>query len=90
MVILAFEAINNCRLSIRIGRVDLGRESVLAFNAEAWPTDQESGEAKPLGSVQWVTGSTERRTMDALILQLLYRLDAELAVGEFKRAIKDT
>lgn len=84
MVMVAFEAINNCRVSLRMGVVTDGQESVMSFQAEAWPRYPESGEVLPLASVKWQAGSTERRTMDALIMQLMYKLDAEMAAGEFR------
>jgi hypothetical protein len=89
MVMLAFEAINQCRLSIRIGRVDVGAASTLAFDAEAWAENEPSTEAKPLACVRWKVGSTDRRSVDALILQLMYKLDAEMARGEFQKVINE-
>jgi hypothetical protein len=90
MVLLAFESINDCRLAIRIGRAAVGAASTLAFVGEAWPRYPESGEVQPLASVSWTVGSGDRRSMDALILQLMYKLDAVLAAGEFRRVMTDS
>jgi hypothetical protein len=88
MVILAFEGINNCRVSLRMGIATEGQHSVMVFEAEAWERISQSTEARPLASVRWTAGSTERRTMDALIMQLMYKLDAQMAAGEFSAIFK--
>ena len=86
MVILAFEAMNNCRLAVRIGRVDDGLESVLSIEGEAWPTAAEGMEASCLALVKTKWGSDGPRTMEAAILQLIYKLDFALAEVEWDKA----
>lgn len=87
MVLLAFEAINSCELDIRLRRVDQGNQSTMEYTALAWERIEGDMGPKLLASVKWIAGLDDRRTMDALILQLMYKLDAELAAGEFKRTL---
>jgi len=86
-VLSAFEAINRCKLSVLI-RVS-GTEARPVMDLEVWadPLESAAAEPAPLGSVKSVVGSTGARTMEAAILQALYSLDAQLAAGEFARAI---
>jgi hypothetical protein len=87
MVMLAFEAINQCRVVLTVGLDPEGPEAVLNWTAEAWERERSSTEAKPLASVRWKIGSTDVRTMDALILQLMYKLDGAMAKEEFSRVL---
>jgi len=84
-VLAAFETLNRCKLSVLI-RVS-GTEARPVMDLEVWADPLESVAAEParLGSVRSVVGSTGARTMEAAILQALYTLDAQLAVGEFAR-----
>jgi hypothetical protein len=86
--ILAFEAINQVRFSLVIGRVDNGKESCLQMTADAWPKEDVPGDHSPLASAKYVIGLSDRRTMDACIMQLMYKLDAVLAAGEFSKLMK--
>lgn len=83
---IAFEAINKVRLQVLMGVTQDKHRTVLACEAVAWPVEPESGEVQPLASAKCLIGLSDRRTVDAVILQLMYKLDAELAEEEFRRA----
>jgi hypothetical protein len=85
--LLAFESINQVEIVITIRRRDSGTESVLELRAEAYTKEKEGTEATLLASTRHLAGSNDRRTMDAAIMQLTYKLDALLATGEFGRVM---
>lgn len=84
-VLAAFEAINSVRLSIRLGLVKEETRDTLYATLEAFEGTHESGEVITLASVRLRLGFPSPQTMEAAILQGLYRLDADLASGEFAR-----
>lgn len=79
MVLLAFEAANNVRVSLRIGRVEEGERSRLRVIAEAWDLAKESTEALQSALVSAECTLGDRQTMEGAILRLLYALDFKLA-----------
>jgi len=87
-IMLAFEHINSCRLSLRVGIAGDARHLGLRFELEAWPKETESGEVKPLASAKSLTGYKDRRTVEVVITQLMYSLDAQMAEEEFEKAAK--
>lgn len=84
-VLAAFEAINSVRLSIRLGLVKEEKRDTLYATLEAFEGVEESGEVKVLASARLRLGFPSPQTMEAAILQGLYKLDADLAAGEFAR-----
>jgi len=86
-VLSAFEAINKCKLSVLIRVSGTAARPVMDLEVQADPLDSAAAVPAPLGLVKSIVGSTGARTMEAAILQALYALDAQLAEGEFARAI---
>lgn len=88
MVMLAFESINNVRVEVRIGRMDVGAASELGITVLAHDRKVEIGEAPPLASVSVKCSAMNLRTLDSAVLAALYQLDFQLAKGEFDAALK--
>lgn len=85
-IMLAFEHINSCRLELRMGIAKDAKHLSMRFELTAWPLTPESGEVSPLASAKSLTGYKDRRTVEVVITQLMYSLDAQMAEEEFARA----
>lgn len=85
-VMLAFEHINSCRLELVVGLDHTAKELALAFHLTAWPLEPESGEVRPLASEKSIAGYKDRRTVEVVITQLMYALDAQMAEEEFAKS----
>ena len=83
---LAFQDINQLRLELRCGVFLKSGTPVMGFELTAWESKNESTEVTPLACVKSTAGSTDRRTVEAVIFQLMYALDAELARMEMSRS----
>lgn len=88
MSLAAFEEINQVRISIRMGVVDQKGVEALSLQAEAWDRKGENGDQQPLVLVKLLVGSYDRRSMGAVIFQLIYALDAELARVELDQTLR--
>lgn len=86
-VLSAFQVLNRCGLVVTIRVFGTESRPVMELEVRADPLESAAAEPVPLGSVRCEIGSSGPRTMEAAILQGLYRLDAILAEGEFARAI---
>jgi len=87
-IMLAFEHINSCRLDLRMGIAGDQKHLSMRFELTAWPRDPESGEVTPLASAKSLTGYKDRRSVEVVITQLMYALDAQMAEEEFEKAAK--
>jgi hypothetical protein len=82
---MAFEGINSVRLVLHLLTEKVGQTVVLRMEVEAWERPKESTAPLLLASSSVRIGSSDRRTVDAALLQLMYKLDAVLATGEFSK-----
>ena len=83
MYLVAFEAINSVRLEIRLSVEDRKGAADVCATVVAHSRKVEIGEAPPLGSVSADLTTMNRKTLEDALIQLLYRLDGQLASGEF-------
>lgn len=87
-VLDAFEVLNSCHLTVEV-HVEQGRvDTLLVVEMRAWVKDCDKLAVQPLASLKQMIGLSAPRTLEAVILQGLYGLDAQLAEGEFARVIK--
>lgn len=84
----AFEQINTVSLALGVSLVTEKGDAALEFRLTAFDKSVESSEAKPLASVKLIAGYSDPRTMGALILQLMYKVDAALATQAFTEAMR--
>jgi hypothetical protein len=77
--LVAFEAINNVRLEIRVSTVDYRGRADLAVAVLAHERNVEIGDRPPLASASVTCSGTRLRTLEGALIHALYRLDAQLA-----------
>jgi len=87
-VLEAFEEINKCRIVVRLTLENSARSVVLRIEGEAYTRPIVGVEPVLLASHALRTGYSDRQTMDAATLQLLYGLDAQLARNELDATVK--
>jgi hypothetical protein len=87
-VLVAFEAINSCQLTIRVMAGDRKGLADLMMEVVATTRPDENGGVTPLGSMSVSCWAMNLRNLEAALIQLLYRLDSQLASGEFARVLK--
>jgi len=80
----AFEQQNTVRISLRFGVVEHQRAPTLGLVGEAWAKGGESMEARPLASVSVICSDLGLKTWNAVLTQVLYMLDFQLALNEFE------
>jgi len=85
-VLQAFQHINRTRIVISMGILEVEGEPLMAMEVSAHDMDQEIGDRPSLASVKLRLGYRECHQMEAVILQALYKLDAEIAKDEFVKA----
>jgi hypothetical protein len=83
---MAFQHINHCRLEFRMRIPNDAKRLEALLELSAWEDNPESGEAKLLASARCLAGYSDRRTVEAAILQHMYALDAQMAEEEFRNA----
>jgi hypothetical protein len=83
MVILGFEMQNNCRLEIRMNRIDVAHTSDLMLAVIAHPHGDEIGEVPPLASVNVKCSDMNLRHLESAVIAALYKMDFQLAEKEF-------
>lgn len=83
-ILEAFETINECHIMITFERKKYGSTVELQANAVAFERKEERQVAKPLASVSVRCLGTRLKTMEAVLSQLLYMLDGQLAAEEFR------
>jgi hypothetical protein len=81
--LVAFEAINNVRLRVRLETGDLNGYADLLVDVTAEERSPENGEAKVLASVQLKCSDMRSKNLEAVVIRALYALDARLAGGAF-------
>jgi len=86
-VMVAFQAINEVTVEIRCGLAAGTNNALLSFVFTAFTLETADAEPVLLASVTRRVPFSAARTMDAAILQGLYALDAEMARGEFTKAL---
>lgn len=86
--LVAFEAINSCRIEFRMSTVDRGGRADVQLTILAHPLGVAIGEAPSLGSVSQSFLGMRLTSLDAAVFQLLYALDFQLAEREFDRGGK--
>ena len=84
MALSAFEVINSCRITMEVRILRPVDDACLEWEAHAWTIPDPSLDQLLLASTRLKLGSSDRRTADAVMFQLMYDLDAELARKEFE------
>jgi len=87
MTMVAFEAINNCRVVITLTAGDHKGLATLEVKLVALNRDSADGEAVTLASASATCSATNRRRLEDALLVCLYHLDARLAEGEFAKTL---
>lgn len=82
MNIVAFEAMNNVRVEVRLSVVDRHGSPDIQIAALAHMRDIAIGEASPLASVNVSCLASRLTTVDAALIHALYQLDSMLAQNE--------
>lgn len=82
---LAFQEINRCRIEIVIRCPKEATDCTLEVEVAAYGLMTECGVAPRLACQRFLTGLRDRRTIDAAILQGLYRVDGMLAREELAK-----
>ena len=77
--LVAFEAINNVRLEVRMSTADYHGRADLALAMLAHDRKAEIGEVPPLGSVSLTISGTRLRSLEGALIHGLYLLDSQLA-----------
>lgn len=86
--LVAFEAINNVRLEVRVSTADYQGRADMAVTVLAHPRDRQIGEVPPLGSVSLTCSGTRLKSLEGVLIHALYALDAQLASHAFAEALK--
>jgi hypothetical protein len=82
-IVAAFQRQNSCRIYFRASVVTVRGQDDIAWTAVAYDRDLEEAEAQLLALVSVRCGEKRLKTMEAVLLHLLYALDFQLAEGEF-------
>ena len=77
--LVAFEAINGCRLEIRLSTADYHGRADLAITALAHDRKAEIGDQSPLASASVTILGTRLKSLEGALIHALYVLDAEFA-----------
>jgi len=83
-IVKAFEAQNSVELTISGQIVDGAKSTDLRWTAVAYDGDPDQPGAKILALANVRCGEKRLVTMEAVLLQLLYALDHQLAENEFR------
>lgn len=84
-VLSAFQVINKCRLIVRLSVDGTEARPDLVMGMEAWGVEDAPAVPALLACTSVIVGSMGPRTMEAAILQELYRLDGIIAEHEFAK-----
>lgn len=84
----AFEAINTVYLALGASLTSHNGDVAMEWRMTAFDKLPVSTEAKPLVSVKLIAGYSDPRTLGALILQLMYKVDGALATQAFTSAMQ--
>lgn len=87
-MIVAFQAINQVKVVIRLEAGDWKGTADVGATATAYRLAPADGDLSPLASVRVNLLSTNLQTAEAAVIHLLYLLDAQLASGAFAETIK--
>jgi hypothetical protein len=79
MNIVAFEAMNNCRIVLTLTVYDRGGRGDVRIQATAYDREQDPAVVPSLASVSVSCLSTRLLTLDAALIHTLYILDGEIA-----------
>jgi hypothetical protein len=79
MNIVAFEALNDVRIEVRMSVGDRNGEADVRLVALAHNRNLPVGEAPPLASASLSCSGSRLLTMDAALIHLMYMLDGQLA-----------
>jgi len=80
--LVAFEAINGCRLEVRLSTADHYGRADLRIVVLAHDRKEEIGEAAPLASVNVSVWGTRLTSLEGALIHALYLLDSKLAENE--------
>lgn len=86
MNVVAFEAMNNVRIEVRLTVGDYHGKADLLVEALAYERQSPNGVAKPLVSVSVSCSATKLRSLEAALIHVLYLLDGQLAESELESA----
>jgi hypothetical protein len=84
---VAFEAINNVRLVLRMTTGDHKGAADLVMTVTALPRNEPDGGQLSLGSASATCSGINLRTLEGALIQLMYRLDSKLAEGAFAKTL---
>jgi len=84
-VLTAFEEINHCRMIVQLSTQSTAKLAVLQVTMTAYNLPEKGAEPVVLASHQLTVGFNGRQTIDQVILQGLYRLDAAIAEEELAK-----
>jgi hypothetical protein len=82
--LIAFQGLNSCELTLCARAVVEGSLTRLRLEMKAWGKDAPEQGAQPLVCAKSIVGYSDRRTVEAVIFQLMYAVDAELARKEMQ------
>jgi len=88
--LVAFEAINGCRLEIRMSTADYHGRADLAVEVLAHDRKVETGDQPSLASVRLTCSGSRLKTLEALLIHALYQLDFQLGERAFADAVKQS
>jgi hypothetical protein len=77
--LVAFEAMNGCRLEIRLSTADWKGRADIRATVVAHSRKVEIGDQPSLGSVSVTCSDTRLKSLEGLLIHALYMLDAQLA-----------
>jgi len=83
--LVAFEAINGCRLEIRISTTDYHGRADLQVAAIAHDRKAEIGDLPPLASANVTIMGTRLKSLEGALIHALYVLDSQLAEAELRK-----
>lgn len=87
MALIAFEAINQVKITVEMSVRDGGPSGEMDMTLWAWDRKGVSSDRKLLASVNVTCSGTGAKSLEAALFQALYGLDAKLAEGEFASVI---
>jgi len=84
-VMIAFEAINNCAITLYAKLENTNGNRQLVWLAQALDTKEDVPDPKVLASVKCHLGCGSHRTIEAALMWTLYQLDFQISQAEMER-----
>jgi len=86
--LIAFEAMNNVRLEMRVSTADHHGLADLAVTVIAHDRTAEIGVVPPLASASVTCSGSRLKSLEAVAIHALYKLDSQLALNELDGTVK--